>query len=211
LRAPSPTVSAYRFGRLMREEQGREAKAELRRRMRLARDAIPADDRVRMAEIVAERLLALPEATSARTVLLFYSFGSEVATRRMIDRIRSDGKRVLLPFLEGGVIEAAEVRPGDDLVATGYGPREPARRAPVEPADVDAVVAPGLAFDRAGRRLGYGGGYYDRYFDRLRPDAVRVGIAFSVQLVDEVPAGRRDRRVQIVVTEAGAIDCRPVQ
>jgi 5-formyltetrahydrofolate cyclo-ligase len=188
-----------------------EAKAALRRRMRRVRAELPPEERERRSAEVEEAVFALPQVARARTVLLFYSFGSEVATRRMIGRIRSDGKRVLLPFLEGGVIEAAEVRPGDDLVATGYGPREPARRAPVEPADVDAVVAPGLAFDRAGRRLGYGGGYYDRYFDRLRPDAVRVGIAFSVQLVDEVPAGRRDRRVQIVVTEAGAIDCRPVQ
>jgi 5-formyltetrahydrofolate cyclo-ligase len=179
--------------------------------MRRVRADLPPEERERRSAAVEEAVFALPEVARARTVLLFYSFGSEVATRRMIDRIRSEGKRVLLPFLEGGVIEAAEVRPGDGLVATGYGPREPARRAPVEPADVDVVVAPGLAFDRAGRRLGYGGGYYDRYFDRLRPDAVRVGIAFSVQLVDEVPAGRRDRRVQIVVTEAGAIDCRPVQ
>lgn len=108
-------------------------------------------------------------------------------------------------------MEAAEVRPGDELRPTDYGPREPAGAAPVDPGEVEVVVTPGLAFDRAGRRLGYGGAHYDRFLDRLRPDAVRVGIAFTAQLVDEVPAGPRDRRVQVVVTEAGAIDCRPVQ
>jgi 5-formyltetrahydrofolate cyclo-ligase len=179
--------------------------------MRRVRAEIPPDERARRSATVEEAVFALPEVVRSRTVVLFYSFGSEVATRRMIDRIRSSGKRVLLPFLDGGMIEAAEVRAGDDLVPTSYGPSEPARRVPVDPEEVDLVVTPGLAFDRAGRRLGYGGGYYDRFFDRLRPDAVRVGIAFSAQLVDEVPAGRRDRRVQVVVTEAGAIDCRPVQ
>jgi 5-formyltetrahydrofolate cyclo-ligase len=179
--------------------------------MRRVRAEIPPDERARRSGLVEGAVFALPEVARARTVLLFYSFGSEVATRRLIERLRSDRKRVLLPFLEGGVIEATEVGPGDDLVASSYGPREPARRDPVDPEEVDVVVTPGLAFDRAGRRLGYGGGFYDRYFDRLRPDAARVGVGFSAQLVDEVPAGRRDRRVQIVVTEAGAIDCRPVQ
>jgi 5-formyltetrahydrofolate cyclo-ligase len=173
----------------MREEQGREAKAELRRRMRLAREAIPADDRARMAKIVAERLLALPEATSARTVLLFYSFGSEVATGGMAARIRAEGKRLLLPYVEEDGMEAAEVREGDELIRAPYGAREPARRVPVDPAAVDLVVAPGLA--------------------RLRPETVRVGIGFAVQVVDRLPAGPGDQRVDLVVTEAGVLDCRP--
>lgn len=192
----------------MREEQGREAKAELRRRMRLAREAIPADDRARIAEIVAERLLALPEATSARTVLLFYSFGSEVATGGMAARIRAEGKRLLLPYVEEDGMEAAEVREDDELIRAPYGAREPARRVPVDPSEVDLVVAPGLAFDRGGHRLGYGGGFYDRYLARLRPETVRVGIGFAVQVVDWVPAGPGDQRVDLVVTEAGVLDCR---
>jgi 5-formyltetrahydrofolate cyclo-ligase len=192
----------------MSEEQRREAKAELRRRMRLARDAIPADDRARMAEIVAERLLALPEATSARRVLLFYSFGSEVATGGMAARIRAVGKRLLLPYVGADGMEAAEVRMGDELIRAPYGAREPARRVPVDPTEVDLVVTPGLAFDPRGHRLGYGGGFYDRYLGRLRPEAVRVGIGFDVQVVDEVPAGPGDQRVDLVVTEAGVLDCR---
>jgi 5-formyltetrahydrofolate cyclo-ligase len=183
----------------------------MRRRMRRVRAEIAPGERARLSAHVEEALFTLEEVAGARTLLLFYSFGSEVATRGMIRRAVSQGSRVLLPYLEGGGIEAAEVEPGDDLIATTYGPREPARRIPVDPAEVDVVVTPGLAFDRHGRRLGYGGGHYDRFLDRLGADAVRVGIAFSAQLADEVPAGPRDRRVDLVVTEAGAIDCRPVQ
>lgn len=183
----------------------------MRRRMRRLRAAIPPDERARRSGLVEEVLFAVPEVARARTLLLFYSFGSEVSTISMIERARASGSRVLLPYLEGGSIEAAEVHPRDELVPSTYGPREPARRIAVDPAEVDVVVTPGLAFDRAGRRLGYGGGHYDRFLDRLGTGALRVGIAFEAQVVDEVPAGPRDRRVHLVVTEDGAIDCGPVQ
>jgi 5-formyltetrahydrofolate cyclo-ligase len=161
-----------------------------------------------MAEAAAEGLFALPGMASARTVLLFYSFGSEVATRGMADRLRIEGKRLLLPYVDGDAMEAAEVGPGDELIRAPYGAREPNRRVPVDPGEVDLVVTPGLAFDRRGHRLGYGGGFYDRYLARLRPETVRVGIGFAVQLVDRVPAGPDDQRVDLVVTEAGVVDCR---
>ncbi|MDQ4006282.1 MAG: 5-formyltetrahydrofolate cyclo-ligase, partial [Actinomycetota bacterium] len=102
----------------------------------------------------------------------------------------------------------AEVGPGDPLDPTGYGPREPARRIPVDPLTVDVVVAPGLAFDRLGHRLGYGGGHYDRYLGRLGEGALRIGVAFSLQLVDRVPTEPGDRPVDIVVTDAGVIEAR---
>jgi 5-formyltetrahydrofolate cyclo-ligase len=181
----------------------------MRRRMRRVRADIPPEERERLSGLVEEALFAVPEIARSRTLLLFYSFGSEVSTGGMVRRALSGGARVLLPYLEDGRIEAAEVRPGDELSPTAYGPREPARRVPVDPGEVDAVVAPGLAFDRSGHRLGYGGGYYDRFLDRVA--ALSAGIAFSAQLVDEVPAGPRDRRVDLVVTETGTIDCRPVQ
>jgi 5-formyltetrahydrofolate cyclo-ligase len=188
-----------------------ERKAAMRRRMRRVRAEIPPSERERLSALIEEALFALPEVARARTLLIFYSFGSEVATRDMIGRALGAGIRVLLPYLVDGRMEAAQVRPGEELTPTAYGPHEPARAVPVDPGEVDVVVTPGLAFDRAGRRLGYGGAHYDRFLDRLGTDAVRVGIAFSAQLADEVPAGPSDRPVQVVVTEAGAIDCRPVQ
>ena len=92
-------------------------------------------------------------------------------------------------------------RPGDPLEPTDYGPKEPARRVAVSPQDVDVVVTPGLAFDREGRRLGYGGGYYDRYLSRLHPHAVRIGIGFSRQVVEEVPEEDGDETVDVIVTD----------
>jgi 5-formyltetrahydrofolate cyclo-ligase len=176
--------------------------------MRDARAAVAPEERSRLIGAVEVRLFSVPEVHAARTVLLFYAFGSEVGTAGMADRAVRAGKRLLLPYLEGGAMEAAEVLPGDRLVPTDYGPKEPSRRVPVDPGEVDVVVTPGLAFDGVGRRLGYGKGFYDRYLRRLRPEAVRVGIGFSIQMVDEVPADPSDERVHLVVTDAEVIDCR---
>jgi 5-formyltetrahydrofolate cyclo-ligase len=183
-------------------------KAELRARMRAARGRISSADRARLSRSIEDRLLSLPEMAEPRRILLFYSFGSEVVTRGMLDWVPAEGKTLLLPFLDQGVMEAAEVRPGEKLAPSSYGPREPSRRVAVEPGSVDAVVTPGLAFDRRGRRLGYGGGHYDRYLSRLGPAALRVGVGFSAQVVEQVPAGPGDQRVHLVVTDAEVIDCR---
>jgi 5-formyltetrahydrofolate cyclo-ligase len=183
-------------------------KEALRERMRGIRASIPAQERVRRAQGVHSRLFSLPEMARARSVLLFYSFGSEVATAGMAARVTAEGRRLLLPFLEEGAMEAAEVLPGERLEPSGYGPREPARRVAVDPNSVDLVVSPGLAFDRSGRRLGYGGGHYDRYLARVGHHAARVGVCFAAQLVDEVPEEPGDQRVELIITEDEVIDCR---
>ncbi len=90
-----------------------------------------------------------------------------------------------------------------------YGPLEPAQPVPVDPVMVDVVIAPGLGFDPRGNRLGYGKGHYDGYLRRIRPEVPRIGIAYAAQIVDEVPAGERDERMDMVVTEAGVVVCAP--
>ncbi len=176
--------------------------------MSAVRRALSPDEREALARRVADRLFRLPEVTSATSVLVFYSFGSEVPTAEMAERLLSSGKRLLLPYLDATGMEAAEVRSGDRLVETDYGPKEPGRRVPVQPEDVDAVITPGLAFDRRGHRLGYGGGHYDRYLARLGPGTAAVAIAFDVQVLAEVPADEHDRPVDILVTDAETVDCR---
>jgi 5-formyltetrahydrofolate cyclo-ligase len=178
-----------------------EEKRAFRDRMRTVRASIPPPERERLAARAEARLLALPELATARTVLLFYSFGTEIPTEVLMRRLLARGLRVLLPYLTESAMEAAEIRPGDPLEATDYGPKEPTGRVAVDPAEVDVVVTPGLAFDRSGGRLGYGGGHYDRYLTRLHPAAVRIGIGFASQVVDEVPEEPTDQRVDVIVTD----------
>jgi 5-formyltetrahydrofolate cyclo-ligase len=194
-----------------------ERKAELRARCRAARAAIPAAERARSAREVEARLFAMPAVREARTVMLFSSLGTEVPTGRMAERLWREGRRVVLPAMGTGEIEPVEAIPGESMARSSFGPLEPANGRPVPLGEIDVVVVPGLAFDRRGNRLGYGGGHYDRFLRRLgrigrRParPAVLVGIGFGVQLVDEVPAGDGDEPLDVVVTDAETVTCRPL-
>lgn len=175
--------------------------------MRDLRSVLSAEERPRLAIRIEERLFGLPAFGRARAVLLFSSFGSEVPTRGIAERLQSEGHRVLMPFMQDDVMHAAELRPGESLLPSTYGPKEPPSRIPVDPKEVDAVVAPGLAFDRSGFRIGYGGGHYDRYLRRMQPQATRIGIAFHLQVVELVPHGAADLPVHFVVTDEETIAC----
>ncbi|MBA3728826.1 MAG: 5-formyltetrahydrofolate cyclo-ligase [Actinobacteria bacterium] len=188
----------------------RRAKRELRSRMRDDRAAIPEAARFQMASAAEERLLALPEVRNAGTVMAFSSFGSEISTKDIIARLLEIGRRVLLPYVDGRDLEAAEVTLEEPPRASGGGPAEPRRRTPVPPEAIDVVIVPGLAFDRSGFRLGYGGGHYDRFLRRLPDRSLRVGLAFHSQVVERVPRAPGDERLHLVVTDRETIDCRPV-
>jgi 5-formyltetrahydrofolate cyclo-ligase len=156
-----------------------------------------------MSDEVAENVMALPAVENATTVMAFSSFGSEVDTSPIIERLERDGRRVALPRVEGRDIVPVAYRSGDRVSPTSFGALEPAGGERVAPEEIDVVIVPGLAFDRSGHRVGYGRGFYDRFLAAVRPDALTVGICFSVQLMDEVPQGRDDRPVDLVVTEHG--------
>jgi 5-formyltetrahydrofolate cyclo-ligase len=186
------------------------AKREIRRSVLAARDALREADRVARSAAILDRSLALPELERARTVMLYWSFGSEVATGPLIGRLRDLGTIIVLPRIRGPQdLEAVAFEPGDPLRETSFGAREPAEGAVVDPGSIDVVVPPGVAFDRSGRRVGYGGGFYDRFLPMLGPGVPRIALAFDVQLVDELPAGGFDVPVDVVVTESRVLRCRP--
>jgi 5-formyltetrahydrofolate cyclo-ligase len=180
------------------------AKRAVRRQVLGRRDAIPPDRRAAMGASIAERFLALPEVTAASTVMLFWSFGSEVPTALIVERLDRRGVVLALPLIEGADLAPVRYRPGDPTVPTSFGAMEPAAGERIAPERLDVVAVPGVAFDRRGHRVGYGGGYYDRFL-RGTP-AVPIGLAFSVQVVEEsLPTGGTDVVVAAIVTEAGTI------
>ena len=187
----------------MSEEASHRLKARKRAVRRAAierRDLLSASERSAKSEKIVDRVLALPEVGAAGTVMGFWSFGSEVQTSVLIARLHEVGKRVVLPRVAEGEIAAVSYAPGDPVTATSFGAMEPTRVELVPAQDVDVVIVPGVAFDRRGGRVGYGGGFYDRLLSRA-PSAPAVAVAFAVQVVDEVPQGRSDSRVDVIVTE----------
>jgi 5-formyltetrahydrofolate cyclo-ligase len=193
----------------VRSQDLKRAKRAVRRRVLDERDAVPIPDREAAAAAVTERFLALPEVHAARSVLAFSSFGSEVPLDPLIEILDARGVVVALPVIVGEALEARVYRPGAPTTTTSFGAREPADGRPFAPEELDVIVTPAVAYDRAGRRVGYGGGFYDRFLPRTRSDAVRIGVGLGLQLLDEeLPAGSFDLAVDIVVTPEEAVRCR---
>ncbi len=193
----------------MNASELKKAKREIRRSVLAARDALGEAERVTRSTAIHDRFLALPETEGARTVMMYWSFGSEVATGPLIDRLRDLATLIVLPRIRGPQeLEAVAYEPGHPLRETSFGAREPVDGAVVDPTSIDVVVPPGVAFDRSGRRVGYGGGFYDRFLPMLGQDVPRISLAFDVQLVDELPAAGFDLPVDVVVTESGVFRCR---
>ncbi|MDE7379949.1 MAG: 5-formyltetrahydrofolate cyclo-ligase [Clostridia bacterium] len=135
------------------------------------------------------------------TFFIYYSFGSEADTHQLISRLFDMGKRVFLPRVEGGQIVAVEYT-GQPLLKGAFGISEPQGQA--FDGEIDVCAAPLLAVDERGFRLGYGGGYYNRYF-ALHPQVIKAGIGFNLQFTEQSFAEEHDVPLDCFVSERGII------
>lgn len=134
-------------------------------------------------------------AGTKRSFFIYLSFSSETPTDKLISRLRSDGHRVYCPRLEDGEMTAVEYV--EELTLSEYWIREPVGEAYT--GEIDVAVLPLLAVDEQGNRLGYGGGYYDRFLKKTK--ALRVAFCYDLQILEEVPHEEWDERVDRIVTE----------
>lgn len=188
-----------------------EAKAALRARVRaMRRERAPAE-RAAAGAAAARRLAALLPELPGGPVALFRALPEEIDTDPLIAVVLRAGRSVLLPRQEGRERPLAfhAWRPGDPLMPGPFRVLEPVPLAPrLVPA---ALLVPLLAFDREGRRLGHGAGFYDRTLRALRTGGARppaFGLGFAFQEVERVPAGPDDERLDGILTEAETIDLR---
>ena len=180
-------------------------KRRLRRSIAQGRRAVAADEAARVAEQIASRLLAEVVVRRARRIALYAALPDEVPSRPLFDALTTLHKTLLLPrVLRENELAFAVVTDWSALRPGRYGvPEPPALAVTIEPEEGDLVLVPGVAFDRAGNRLGRGKGCYDRAFPSgaARPPLL-MGVAYDLQVVDAVPHAARDRRMDAVVTQS---------
>ena len=176
-----------------------------RRTVLLRRDRMPESERVTAsAAIAAEAMQLLARVPVGDIVALYAAKGTEVDTAPIDAFARARGLRVVYPRIVDGLrrLEFHEVEIGA-LVEGKFAIREPRTDAPaIELAMISAFVIPGLAFDRAGGRIGWGRGYYDATLAAANPQALRIGLAFECQLVETAARDAHDVPLHYVVTEA---------
>jgi 5-formyltetrahydrofolate cyclo-ligase len=191
----------------------RDAKLSLRREMLARRDALDPGVRAAAGAAIVERLRELPSFAAARTLLLTLPFRSEWDTMPLVRRALDEGKRVAIPRVNAlaRMLELYVIAdPARDIGASPQGIPEPLLHCgAVEPRAIDWVLVPGVTFDRSGRRLGYGGGYYDRLLPLLAPRTPRIVGAFDLQIVERVPAGPHDITIDLIVTPTETIVTAP--
>lgn len=152
---------------------------------------------------ICERLLALPQLQKAGLILSYMPTYDEADVGELNRRLAQAGKHVCYPVTAGGgLMSAYEPESPDAFAEKRYGILEPVieRSRRIEPADIDAIILPCVAFDHQLRRLGHGAGYYDRYLP-LCKKAVKIAAAFSLQELEEVIFDSYDVPVELVVTE----------
>lgn len=193
-------------------------KRALRRAMSEERSRLAPAWRAEAAAVVATRLAVLPEVRAAAgrgaCVAGFAATRGELDPAQALDEARRNGAAIALPRVSADEVapprlrfhrvESGGLRPGR------FGILEPDPACPeVDTGEVAVMVVPGLAFDAAGNRLGFGGGYYDEILagGLARRPAFVVGVGYDFQVVDQCPADQRDGRVDCVVTEARVIRC----
>ncbi len=161
-----------------------------------------ADERICM--LAAE----LPEFQQAEVVFCYVGMEGEVSTRSLLEKVLAEGKRLGVPRCEKkGVMRVYEIRSLQDLVPGAFGIPEPVPEARlIRPEEIDLAVIPWLSCDGKGRRLGKGGGYYDRYLEGTT--FLRAALCWQQMMEKEIPVDIHDQRMDVVITENDAIRTR---
>jgi len=182
-----------------------ETKDALRQEVFERRDALDRGWRRQASRAIAERALALPELRDATPVGSYWPIRSEVDPTPLMEALLGRGQEIALSQIRHPHLSWRLWRPGDVLVKGGFGVREPGPDAPE--CFPKALLVPLAAFDRSGGRLGYGKGHFDRAIaalSKMHP-VLTVGLAFSAQEIERVPAEDHDRPLDVIVTEAEVV------
>lgn len=180
----------------------------LRGQMRALRRQLASSWRALASAAIISRLETLPFFQHAQIIQTYVALRQEVDTHELIRRLLRTGKQVAAPKVEAGnelrqyfISDFFELQPG----AFGILEPQPESSRLASPEQFDLVLVPGLAFDRAGHRLGAGKGYYDRFLAQIK--APKIALAFAFQIVEEIPIEAHDQRVNVIVTEKEVISC----
>lgn len=184
-------------------------KKALRKKILAERKELTPDFIMNTSKRILEKVSVLECYRAARTVMIYVSYNDEIYTHDFINQMIAEGKTVITPTCRKDHTMALCVtrRFPEDFYQTKMGILEiPEDKAElVDESDLDLIISPGLAFTLEGKRLGYGGGYYDRLFDKIRDDCLIVCPVFDSFIIKDIPTEETDLPVDIIISESKTI------
>ena len=179
-------------------------KKQMRELLRQRRRIMTKDEVKEQSALVLEQLEQLPCFQQARSVLIYYPTHNEVNLLPLIKKYKRE-KTFLFPVVRGRQMQACPYEGNAKMHRGKYKIPEPTT-APYL-GDIDLILAPGVAFDEKGNRLGQGGGYYDRFLAQGNKNATLVGVAYEFQIVEDIPVSRHDKKMHYVVYSGNVVCC----
>ena len=183
-------------------------KEALRLDMRAKRRALDKDTVKKASAEISRRFFTLDAVKKAENICVFLSAFNEPDTTEIIERLLQSGKKVSAPVsdTETNTLSLFCIENTKELNKGAYGILEPSKSKPVEINDIDVILVPGLAFDRHGGRMGFGAGYYDRLLAKTR--AVKIGLCYDFQRMDNIPSEEHDIAMNYIITEKEILEIR---
>lgn len=195
---------------------GQKVKKIIRQEILNLRKVLTAEEVASKSESIFNRLASSAMFVKSKNVMVYMDFKNEVSTNLIINYLLKSDKGVIIPITISGtrnMILSQLLDPNKELERNSYGILEPKpqyiRKA--NPELLDLVIVPGVAFDISGYRIGYGGGYYDTFFNKLAKPIISIALAFDLQIVESVPVEDHDRPVNYIFTESRIIDCKKLR
>ncbi|HHY10250.1 MAG TPA: 5-formyltetrahydrofolate cyclo-ligase [Firmicutes bacterium] len=181
------------------------AKLKLRRRLQQERAAVPEERRRQWDNLISEYLKGWDRYRRAEKVMVYLAFGWEISTENIVADLWQRGSQVFVPVVDKrtGALLTTVYTKETVLAPAAFGILEPVGSKTIDPAALDLVLVPGLAFTEEGYRIGYGGGYYDRFLQTT--EACRVGLCYSQFLLPKLPLDPWDQAVHFIATEEGIL------
>ena len=181
-------------------------KSDIRNLMRTRRREVDPEEREEASAAICDAVWERPDVQAAvaakRPFAVYLANDDEIDLAPLVERLWAADVTVAVPYwhAESGTYRLAIYTNASTLIEGFHGIMEPAETYDIAPSDIGVWIVPGLAFTRDGRRIGYGGGWYDRYLAAAAPDAVALAVAYPFQILDDIPTDPNDRRVTDVVT-----------
>lgn len=171
-------------------------KAAIRAEIKKKRQELSKKEHSDKSMEIFDRLVSVDDFVNAKVVYVYIDISNEVSTKHIIEYLLAKGKEVAVPKVEEQVMNFYKIQSADELKKGYFNIPEPVNK--IIPSTPDIVLVPGVAFSYRLERLGYGGGFYDRF---LKDNVTKIGLAFDFQIYDELPTEDHDVRMDMIITD----------